>query len=103
MVKSKYEFTVDAENDLREILSYTLENFGKRQALKYSKELSFCLEKLGNQKTLIKEFSINKHRVQVIHCQKHYIFGLLRKELPVLIIAIFHERMDLMRRLQKRL
>lgn len=103
MVKSKYQFTVDAENDLREILSYTQENFGKRRALKYSKQLNSCLEKLGNQKKLIKEFNIKKHEMQVIHCQKHYIFGLIRGGLPVLIIAIFHERMDLMRRLQKRL
>jgi plasmid stabilization system protein ParE len=103
MLQSKYQFTVDAENDLRKILSYTLENFGKRQTLKYSRELNFCLNKLGNQKRLIKEFKIKKHKVQVLHCQKHYIFGLIRKELPVLIIAIFHERMDLMRRLQKRL
>ena len=103
MLQSKYQFTVDAENDLREILSYTLENFGKRQTLKYSKQLNFCFEKLGIQKRLIKEFKIKKHRVQVIHCQKHYIFGLIRKKLQVLIMAIFHERMDLMRRLQKRL
>jgi plasmid stabilization system protein ParE len=50
MVKSKYQLSFDTENDLREILSYTLENFGKRQTLTYSKQLNFCLEKLGSQK-----------------------------------------------------
>ncbi|OYR23310.1 toxin ParE [Brucella thiophenivorans] len=36
-------------------------------------------------------------------CEHHYVFCLARKNEPSLIIAIFHERMDLMIRLADRL
>ncbi len=102
-MKIKYQLSVDAENDLREIISYTLENFGRKQALKYTNEVNLCLDKLAEQKSLSKEFKIKTHIIEMLHCKKHYIFALIRPDLPVLIIAIFHERMDLMQRLKERL
>ena len=41
--------------------------------------------------------------VRVMHCQHHYIFGLMREDAPMLIVAILHERMDVIARLQNRL
>ena len=36
-------------------------------------------------------------------CEHHYVFCLPRETAPALIVAIFHERMDLMARLADRL
>jgi plasmid stabilization system protein ParE len=36
-------------------------------------------------------------------CEHHYIFCLSRDDAPALVVAIFHERMDLMVRLTDRL
>jgi plasmid stabilization system protein ParE len=34
--------------------------------------------------------------LRMTRCEHHYIFCLPRKNAPALIVAIFHERMDLM-------
>ena len=39
----------------------------------------------------------------MIKCEHHYIFCLPRKDAPALVVAIFHEKMDLMARLTDRL
>lgn len=41
--------------------------------------------------------------LRVAHCEHHYVFCLLRANEAALIVAIFHERMDLMARLADRL
>jgi len=41
--------------------------------------------------------------LRMVHCEHHYIFCLPRDDAPVLVVAIFHERMDLMTRLVERL
>lgn len=41
--------------------------------------------------------------LRVAHYEHHYVFCLPRENAPALIVAIFHERMDLMTRLIDRL
>ncbi|ECP5445232.1 type II toxin-antitoxin system RelE/ParE family toxin, partial [Salmonella enterica] len=41
--------------------------------------------------------------LRMIHCEHHYVFCLPRGSAPALVVAIFHERMDLMARLSERL
>ncbi|WP_074169257.1 type II toxin-antitoxin system RelE/ParE family toxin [Escherichia coli] len=41
--------------------------------------------------------------LRMIHCEHHYVFCLPRGSAPALVVAIFHECMDLMTRLSERL
>lgn len=41
--------------------------------------------------------------LRMAHCEHHYIFCLRRENAPPLIVAILHERMNLMTRLAGRL
>ncbi len=41
-----YEISKSAEQDLRGIVNYTLDNFGKQQVQKYTKSLLKCLDDL---------------------------------------------------------
>jgi len=41
--------------------------------------------------------------LRMVRCEHHYIFCLPRDDAPALVVAIFHERMDLMARLADRL
>lgn len=41
--------------------------------------------------------------LRMAHCEHHYVFCLPREGMPALIVAIFHERMDLIARLAIRL
>jgi len=48
--------------------------------------------------------SLLSHRSDLLtHYEHHYIFYCTREDQPPLILAVFHERMDLMQRLKKRL
>ena len=93
-----YKLTPPAKNDLREIIIYTVETWGKRQADKYIDILSNCFESLNDKDLLCQKIFGN---VYVVHCEKHYVFFL--KENPAKVIAILHNKMDLMERLKKRL
>ena len=42
-------------------------------------------------------------KLLMAHCEHHYAFALPREGAPALIVAILHERMDLMTRLAERL
>jgi plasmid stabilization system protein ParE len=41
--------------------------------------------------------------LRVARCEHHHVFCLLREDAPALVVAILHERMDLMARLADRL
>ena len=48
-------------------------------------------------------FLPHRPELRVARCQYHYAFYLLRAKQSPLILAVFHERMDLMQRLRDRL
>jgi len=50
-----------------------------------------------------KDINVQRHIVLLKHYQKHYIFGLLRGNTPIIIVDCPHERMNLMLRLKGRL
>ncbi len=96
-----YRLTSSAQEDLIGIWLYTLETWGEQQADRYQDELHGCFERLasgmGYAKPLPGMDGVKSH-----HCRHHYVFFLERPE-EIIILAVFHERMDLMRRLRERL
>ncbi len=100
---ANYEKSEEALLDWREIIEYTINRFGEQQALKYSASLITCIESMTSGNQYFKVIDVNGRKVGVKHCHKHYIFALIRENRPLLVFAIFHERMDLMVRLKNRL
>lgn len=98
-----YQLSALAAEDLDEILQYTFERFGRKQMLKYSNQLAACLDEISKDDGLYKKIEIEKYTVRSLRCQKHYLFGLEREDKSLLIIAILHEKMELIRRLRNRL
>ena len=98
-----YERSHAAINDWEKIVEYTLDRYGIDQTEKYMKGLINCIEALAASKGYFKEVKIKGRIVLIKHCQKHYIFGLVRRSKPLMIIAFLHERMDLITRLKRRL
>ena len=98
-----YEFSERADEDYDGIMQYTLDNFGEKQMVKYSDQLIACLNTISDDKAIYKKIENEGRVIRSLHCQKHYIFGLERKNNPLLIIAIFHERMNLLEQLKNRL
>lgn len=98
-----YETSPDAEADLQDIISYTINKYGIGQMTDYITTLETCAENIAQGKGSFKKIRVRGYDIRVKHCQHHYIFGLIRNNRPMLVLAIFHERMDLMKQLSKRL
>jgi toxin ParE1/3/4 len=98
-----YELSRAAENDLQGIVRCTAERWGASQARKYSEALAQCTTSLATDKGYYRTIPDLYPNMRVSHCQHHYIFGLIRDDAPMLVVAILHERMDIIARLQDRL
>ncbi len=98
-----YERSQEAMLDWQAIVEYTLDSHGVEQTLRYTRGLIECIEAMAIGKGFLRKIDVQGRKVLIKHCQKHYIFGLVRDGSPLLVIALFHERMDLMARLKGRL
>ena len=100
-----YRLSTSAELDLEDILQYTFEHFGQSQMLRYNAGLISCLEAMTQDSPFgqYKRFQRNGKFIRSLHCQKHYIFALEQEDAPLTIIALLHEKMDLITRLKSRL
>ena len=58
---------------------------------------------LATGRGAFKDMSDLHPALRMARCEHHYIFRLPRAGEPSLVVALFHERMDLMTRLQSRL
>ncbi|MEX1118714.1 MAG: type II toxin-antitoxin system RelE/ParE family toxin [Terrimicrobiaceae bacterium] len=96
-----YRLSSGAESDIRQILEYTLDRWGAKQAAKYAASLETALGKLAAGEIEGREFSGNLPGVRVYRCEHHYIF--FQPLAPSLVVlAILHEQMDLTSRLSDR-
>lgn len=99
----QHELTPDADEDLESIIRYTLSEWGFDQAEKYASQLSQCFEQIANRKIIGRGISSALKGVEFTRCEHHYVFYQIREKKPVLIVAVLHEKMDLMTRLRDRL
>ena len=99
-----YELTPDAEADLEAIAAYTLRQWGSEQQARYGEFLEAGFARIADGTAISRRFSEQYPHVQVTRCEHHYIFYLRpeQTEKPR-IIAVLHERMDLVSRIRLRL
>jgi len=98
-----YVLSAAAETDLRDIIRYTRKEWGDAQTRSYVKKLTRGIERVAAAQGAFKDMGALYPGLRMIRCAHHYIFCLPRAAAPALIVAIFHERMDLMVRLTDRL
>lgn len=98
-----YRLTQDAEDDLRKIARYTLETWGAEQARRYGQTLEAHFEARASGKVRGKAVLKKWPDLSVSRCEHHYVFTLKSPNEPSIIIAILHERMDMLRHLKKRI
>jgi plasmid stabilization system protein ParE len=98
-----YELAESAEADLKGIALYTISKWGPSQAVRYGAIFDSHFEAIGNGKARTRIFLQHRPELRVSRVQHHYVFHLEREKQPPLILAIFHEHMDLMTRLRARL
>lgn len=94
-----YELAPQAEDDLKEIARYTLKQWGKAQSMRYANILETRFLEIANRTALSRPFSKNYPHIRVSRCEHHYVFFIHPEGKRPCIIAILHERMDMVARL----
>jgi toxin ParE1/3/4 len=102
-VSRSYVVSKGAAADIREITKYTVEQWGQAQCRAYIAELENATEALAKGEGFFKNMEDVLPGLRMSHCGKHYIFCMPQKDSPALILAILHERMDIIARLRNRL
>lgn len=103
MSRPDYLLTEAAEADLRSIIRYTANQWGVVQAQRYTAALEQGMSRLAVRQGAYSDMSALYPALLMARCEHHYLFCLPRTKAPALIVAILHERMDLMVRLEDRL
>ena len=98
-----YELTKSTEADLEEITRYTIEQWGEQKAEGYLRKLSKCFQKIADHEIVSRTFSKLYPQVFVTRCEHHFVFYLHTKGKPPIILAVLHERMNMLTRLTERL
>jgi toxin ParE1/3/4 len=98
-----YVLTQLAAKDLKEIARYTLNLWGKKQSLQYANLLEKRFHEIVDRTAISRSFSNLYPQIRVTYCEHHYIFYVHDKGERPCILAVLHERMDLVSRLQDRL
>jgi len=88
---------------MRGIIRYTRKQWGKAQVRRYVAALEHGIACLAAGQGAFKVMDALYPSLRMAHCEHHYVFCLPRENAPALIVAIFHERMDLLTRLADRL
>ncbi len=102
-MKKSYVLTKSAEADIREITRYTQTQWGMEQCRIYIAAIEEKAEALATGQGLFKDMSALIPKLRVVLSGKHYIFCLPQHNAQAIILAILHERMDIVARLKHRL
>lgn len=97
------ELSNDAVDDLKAIARYTDRTWGREQAELYRNQLEKQLRAITAGVAHTRSFLPNRTDLRVARCQRHYIFFLQEESALPLIVAVFHDRMDLLTRIKNRL
>lgn len=100
-MNAAFVFHPAAEAELREIVRHTRK--GEAQARNYMVKLRCGIQALASGKKPYKDMSGLHPALRMARCEHHYIFCLPQCDVPALVVAILHERMDIMARLKHRL
>ena len=102
-MKRSYVLTKSAEADIREITRYKLSQWGADQCRTYIAAIEEKAEALASAQGVFKDMGEVMPNLRVALSGKHYIFCLPQPNAPAIILAILHERMDVVKRLKHRL
>ncbi|MDR3418242.1 MAG: type II toxin-antitoxin system RelE/ParE family toxin [Nevskia sp.] len=98
-----YVLSILAAADLREITRYSRKQWGTQRTRAYIEQLEHGAQRLALGEGRYKKLSTVHPNLRTTLVGHHYVFCLTRTDAPPLVVAILHERMDIMTRLKSRL
>lgn len=90
----RYQLSEEAQNDLREILSYTQKNWGNHQAKQYLIELTARFEQLADSPKIGRQREEIDQNIRSFQASHHIIFY-RTKPVRIEIIRVLHPSMDI--------
>jgi plasmid stabilization system protein ParE len=102
-VTLRHVYTREAEAELREIVRYTTRRWGAAKARAYARQIDDAAAALAAGQGVFKDWGELLPGLRVKAAGSHFVFCAHRTESPTLVLAILHQRMDLMTRLKDRL
>lgn len=88
--------------DIKEIARYTLKHWGQAQSLRYAMLLEQCFREIASRARISRAPLSRYPSLRVTRCEQHFVFHLHRRNLPPRVIAVLHEKMDILDRLKHR-
>lgn len=98
-----FELTQLAESDLFDIWNYTYEEWSRKQADSYIDALKAACMGIASGHSIYSPLQNIYPLLRSIRCKQHYIFYLHSSKVKPIIIAVLHERMNIIERLKGRL
>ena len=98
-----YVVSKGAAADLREITRYTLAKWGEVRCRTYIAALEAAVEAVANGEGPFRDMSFVLPGLRMVLSGKHCIFCMPQPGCPAAILAMLHERMDILARLKDRL
>ena len=98
-----YQLSGPARKDIQAIARYSTAKWGIPQAREYAEALEACFNSIGENKVSARPLLERRPDLRFIRCNRHFVFFLQREGKKPLILAVLHEKMDLISRIQKRL
>ena len=98
-----FVYAREAQAELHEIVRYTAKQWGAAQARDYAGLIDAAATDLATGRGLYKDWGFLLPGLRLKAAGSHFVFCVLRPGKPALVLAILHQRMDLMARLRRRL
>lgn len=99
----RYVLAPGAEADIRGIARYSLEHWGERKARAYLAAIDTATAAVAQGRGAFARMDDVVPGLRVAASGRHRIFCLSRTDRPALVLAVLHERMDIVARLAARL
>ena len=98
-----YEIALAAEEDLDRIFDYTIDHWGIDQAKRYRGKLKDAFDAIASDVKKGRMVAKKRPEIRFLRVEHHYVFYLAEEQREPLVVAVFHEKMDLIGRLERRL
>lgn len=98
-----YVLAQGAAADIREITRYTAEKWGEARCRAYIAQIEKAANDVASGQGVFKDMGAFFPGLRVKGAGRHFIFCVSQTDGPALILAVLHERMDMIARLRNRL
>lgn len=90
----RLELTEPAQEDYRDLLSFTLQTWGEEQLAKYKRKINDALQTITDNPRI----GHKRHGLMIYHAGRHKIYYRIETT-TIYVLRILHDRMDAVRHL----